>query len=74
MVYPNPATEKLFVHHNGNAANLRLYSGSGQILKELVVEKTQQTSLEMDGLLPGFYLLIVSFENGRSSTHKIIRK
>lgn len=74
LVYPNPASEMLFVNHNENAATLRLYSGSGQQLKEMAVEKTQQTSLNISGLLPGFYLLQITFENGSSTTHKIIRK
>jgi hypothetical protein len=74
LVYPNPASEMLVVNHNENAATLRLYSGSGQQLKEMVVEKTQQTSLNISGLLPGFYLLQITFENGSSTTHKIIRK
>ena len=74
MVYPNPTSEMLFVNHNENAATLWLYSGSGQLLKEMTVEKTQPASLDMSGFLPGFYLLKVSFENGRHTTHKVIKR
>lgn len=59
LVYPNPATDRLFINYRNDTEvlTLRILTGSGTILKTRTVNAGSGFSLDVSGLPPGFYFL-----------------
>ncbi|MDO4727962.1 MAG: T9SS type A sorting domain-containing protein [Bacteroidota bacterium] len=68
-VYPNPAVSTLFVQGIEDLKQVIVFDISGkQILK------TTQTSIDIQNLSKGMYILQVESESGAVSTHKFLKK
>lgn len=63
MIYPNPASERLFVEAGKEVSRLRILNLSGQVVYE-VHNPDQHHEINVSGLIPGVYLIEVSAEEG----------
>lgn len=71
--YPNPFTDKLNISVlNGNIANYKLVSASGNLIKNGVLEGSL-TSLNLEELVPGVYLLQLNVHD-KTQIIKIVKK
>jgi hypothetical protein len=69
-LYPNPASEKLFVQSKGNIKSLKCIDFSGQTV-EL---KNENNSIDISGLSNGIYFLDIIMENGKSVSMKFVKE
>jgi len=67
MVYPNPAGEHINVNIQ-NISQVRIYDNSGRLILQ-----TNQPSIDISDLNPGFYLLKVIDEEQRWYTGKVVK-
>jgi hypothetical protein len=77
MVYPNPATEKLFIESNHTLRQnltLQLISMTGQEIKHLDFPKSTHIfhEISLEGIPKGFYILRLVGENGNFYAKKIL--
>ncbi len=71
-VFPNPTNNKLTLRTNAdNNINYQLLSPSGIILKDGVIEKSEE--LDMQNFQTGLYILLLKKEN-KTGSFKIIKK
>ncbi|TLV03340.1 GEVED domain-containing protein [Dyadobacter luticola] len=70
MVFPNPIQDKLVAEISGshfNAINVRLLNSNGILMKELQLQSSsrkQKVSMDVNGFMPGIYLMeVISEEN-----------
>lgn len=71
--YPNPFTDKLNISIlNGNTASYKLVSASGNLIKNGILEGAL-TSLNLEELVPGVYLLQLSVDD-ETQVIKIVKK
>ena len=70
FVYPNPATETIFVKTDGEIAAIRVFSVSGQ----QVAESTGTDNVNVASLQNGLYLYRVTFTDGSATQGKFIKK
>lgn len=70
-IYPNPATDKINFSHNGNG-RLMVYSiaGGQKVLEEKISRDNRQ--IDITGLAPGTYLLVLENEKGNRKTGKFV--
>lgn len=70
-VYPNPATEKLYVQ--GRCTQACLLSAQGQVMQTFTFSSGQNTHEIEVGYLPaGVYILRIQDENGGFHLHKVV--
>jgi hypothetical protein len=62
-VYPNPASHVLNIRSNIDISNIKIYSVSGQLLKDLRLNASEK-SVDVAELKDGFYLLKVEANDG----------
>ncbi len=67
-LYPNPVHDKLYVKGLNNAAHLEIYNNVGQ-----QVTTALGTSIDVDGLAPGVYLLKIRSQ-GKTRSFKFIKQ
>ncbi|WP_320168260.1 T9SS type A sorting domain-containing protein [Mangrovibacterium marinum] len=79
--YPNPVKSKLFIEANLATApgkiRYQLQTTSGQQIQSGIFDgQSQQLTekLDLSMLTPGFYFLVLDFENGERFSQKIIRQ
>jgi len=75
-IYPNPTTDNLilqFVDQAQADMQYNLYDITGKLLKQGVIS-SDETVIPTFSLVPGEYLLVVSGNNKRVKTFKIIKK
>lgn len=70
---PNPVKEKLSVSLPGGFSTLQIYSVQGAIIADNIVN-AEEYSLDVSGLDPGLYVLIVTDSNGRQLIRKITKE
>lgn len=63
QVFPNPATDVVFVRADQIIQNLKIYSNTGQLIKYLEVNKTS-SSIDLSGFTKGIYFLRVESSQG----------
>jgi len=64
-VYPNPAYDKLFIDFNINQSgfySVSIFSSVGQFIKQLNVDRSISSSIDINDLTPGMYITEVSNE------------
>lgn len=77
-IYPNPADHeaKIKVYKNQGKFNVQIFSANGNLLEALTtnsgVQGPGEFVIKTDGLSVGFYLVVISFENGTTERHKLI--
>ncbi len=70
---PNPVKEKLSVSLPGGFTTLQIYSVQGAVIADTIVN-AENYSLDVSGLDPGLYVLIVTDANGRQLIRKITKE
>ncbi len=70
ILYPNPATDKIFIQSAQTIKEIELLSLCGAVLKKV----RNSYSLELKDQPKGAYLLRITFENNAQRTEKIIKK
>lgn len=75
-VFPNPASEELIIKidlKEFEGCMFRLYDISGELIHSNYI-MTDETSVDMSGLMPSTYLLILSNHDQEYKTFKILKK
>jgi hypothetical protein len=62
-IYPNPATNELYVVLSDVGARLRLYAYTGSLLLETITNTTEKI-INLERLSPGIYMLLIEANNG----------
>lgn len=73
-IFPNPSNGKLTIQHSGTIIeSIQVFSLTGGLVKDfgVNVSNSLETTLDMDTIEKGSYLLQLFFENGASSVHSI---
>lgn len=72
-VFPNPASEKLFIRSNaGNVIKgVKMISPNGIVVYQ---GSNAQTEIDLKGLTPGMYILISKHADGSQAYHKVMVK
>ena len=66
LIYPNPVTsETIFISASANCSSAILYDASGKLIKNFVLQGTENT-IKIKGILKGIYLMKIISAN---STH-----
>ena len=77
-IYPNPATEMVYVALDGGTeiANMVLYDLQGRIVETYLGASLQSgtATLNVEALPAGIYLLHVTGTDGSTYHHKIVKK
>gem|GEM_PF-5247228 len=72
-IYPNPATDQITVELPGEMTyELKLFSMDGRLLRSRSVAHSRQSTLSLQGLPPGLYLLFVKSE-GAYAVKKFVK-
>ncbi len=72
-IYPNPATDKVFLRGREGIRRVELFNLAGKLVS--VKDETYQNSyLEIENLISGFYFIKVTFQDGYYVNHKIIKQ
>ena len=72
-VYPNPTQGEVSLKSNFRMRSLALHDMSGRMVREWTVEGSPlETTLRLDGLTPGLYLLRISGAQGSTSTKLVV--
>lgn len=72
QVYPNPFTHQLNIDTKEKMEELIIYNTLGQIM--LTTTNTDYNhTIDMSNLPLGYYLIQMKWENGNSSTHKVLK-
>lgn len=72
-VYPNPATETLYINNAGIGTKLSLCDAAGRTVYNAVVNSNNY-SIDMRACQPGLYLLQITDGSGYRTTHKIAKQ
>ncbi|MBQ2188105.1 MAG: T9SS type A sorting domain-containing protein [Bacteroidales bacterium] len=72
-VYPNPATDRLFVNGN-NLQQVELFNTLGQCVLTKVADNESLTEVSIDGLPSGMYLLRITTNRGETEAKKVLKK
>ena len=76
-VFPNPASDRLYVQHTDAAtkAQLRVIGIDGRVVQSIrIAENTAQTILDISSIAPGVYHVIYDWGNGERMTQKFIKQ
>lgn len=75
-VYPNPTENILIVNSIEKMMHIQIkdFSGFNKENVKLARDEKNQVSLDLSSFLPGFYFLVVSFENGMEEIKTIYKK
>ena len=72
-VYPNPASNKLFITAKEEMRGIALYDRYGQlIINQAYNQRSLQAEIDVSVLASGFYLARVELQNGTIVTQKVI--
>ena len=74
-VYPNPATDKMFVDFDVNTEikSVKVFDFTGRLAMEHSVNATTSVKMDISSLNSGLYLVQVSTDKG-VSTHKVVKQ
>lgn len=70
-MYPNPGSDIVNLKAANGIARVRLYNLNGQVMKDHTV-RGDNFSLDVGLLSPGIYQVVVSFEDGRTESDKLV--
>lgn len=73
LIYPNPASETVYIDSERKLAEITLLNVQGQVVSNATPEGTQ-AQLSLLGLPEGVYLIKVQWVDGSVSTERIIRE
>jgi len=69
-LYPNPATEIVFIKAEQKTKNVQVFDASGK----MVITTAQRSEINVQQLTAGVYLVKVTLADGSQSTHRLIKK
>jgi hypothetical protein len=75
QVYPNPATDKVYIESTDAKAllqNIMLYNQNGSKLMEQATVNTKQHILNTSALAKGIYYLVIELKTGERAVKKLI--
>ena len=75
LIYPNPAEEKVFVQLAvavKGPVKISIYDISGNMVYTKVFAATENISINISGLVPGFYQLVAHHDNRIIGLEKLI--
>ena len=73
VVYPNPASNKIFITAEEEMRGIALYNMYGQLIEQLEYHQRRlQTEFDVTDLAPGLYTVQVEVQDGTIVTHKVI--
>ena len=73
QAYPNPARTLINIRGASTGQSLQLSNMFGKVMRNQVITNTEPT-IDLDGLQPGIYVLVVSNERGEEVTRTRINK
>lgn len=71
-IHPNPVSDNLFLKSKHKVTEIEIYSATGQ--KVLNLKETNITSINLQQLTAGVYLVNITLDNGQKTSKKIIKK
>lgn len=73
IVYPNPASNKLFIDCNSSIDLIKIYDINGRVLNEIIDINKNQIQIDIDNLSSGLYFLEVN-SDGKKDVVKFMKK
>jgi hypothetical protein len=73
VVYPNPATDFITIHNNGNIDRVSLTDFSGKLILSTEISNTQE-KINLTNLKSGFYLIQFYKAGKNLGSYKLIVK
>ena len=73
VVYPNPASDVLFLEGEENILSVAVYDITGKLVDSLVGKSGNRLEVSMTGYTPGYYSFQVRTASG-ISTERVIKK
>ncbi len=75
QVFPNPASDKLFIHiNNSTFARIRLYNQTGKLLIAKEISSQEVSILPLSDLMPGLYILQLETAHGLISKKLLLQE
>lgn len=74
QVYPNPASDKIFITSAERILAVHIYNLAGHKISDELKINSKQKEIDVQNLLPGVYILKIDFENGKYNSYKFIRQ
>jgi hypothetical protein len=71
-IYPNPVQGSLYLQHNEEITDLKIYALTGSVVKEF--RSTQQNEFNVSDLMSGAYICEVTTVSGQSIQQKFIKE
>src|SRR5690606_10530301 len=68
-VYPNPTKDIVNINSKSLIKNMVIFTPEGKKAFE-----TKSSKINLDNYPSGIYVVVIEFENGKTSTHKIIKE
>jgi hypothetical protein len=72
-IYPNPATDKLFIETKNEISSWKIIDMQGKQLLQNKKVNNSKTFIDVSGLLSGIYIVEIETENGKF-IHKLVKK
>ncbi|MFO0358249.1 MAG: glycosyl hydrolase family 18 protein [Sphingobacteriaceae bacterium] len=72
MIWPNPASDKVFIRSTVTVQEIRLFDANGKCIKEQLIEKKDQNEIDLSELSRGIYFLETKDKLGHRETKKIL--
>lgn len=69
-IYPNPATDNIFIQSPGILLNVNCFNYAGQA----VDIKIENSSIDISSFPAGLYFLVITFDGGNQFTQKFIKR
>jgi ligand-binding sensor domain-containing protein len=74
QVYPNPVSDELRIHcANSDIRTFRLYTYSGQLIRQGAIYSTENVSLSFSEIPTGLYLLRMEDNKGNAYTKRVVK-
>ncbi|NML23198.1 T9SS type A sorting domain-containing protein [Pseudoflavitalea sp. G-6-1-2] len=73
-IAPNPVLSDLRIEGLKGKNTITVTNVSGQILRNVSVDREQTITINLSGFVPGVYFLAIQNENGSFSRHKVLKR
>ncbi len=74
VVYPNPASDKLFIETTGIIEEITIRNHTGQSVMALSTGLNANVNIELSILKNGLYIVEIRLSDGQLLTHKIVKR
>lgn len=73
-IYPNPFTNSLTFKGTLGVERIVLYNTLGQKTEEILVDKTEEITVDTSWMSEGIHIVTIYFEDGNRITHRMIKQ